>query len=266
MPMPFLKAVTTEKGVELLNRSQAGEGIITFLAIATGSGVYNNTEKNPESLKKATNLKASKNFYKISEVRKEGTNSVKVTAVICNQDPVTKEAVVTEGYNINEIGLFAKIEGDSENTLLSIAVTSGEHGDFLPAFTGKETAQIIQNYIVSISNDLEISLKYSDAAVAFKSDVDKQLADFKKEVSAEQAELNKSLAKAIKDIADSKGASTTTFNADGSIVTENSLETITTIFNKTDKSILEKHAYKNGTTKTLKTVFEGKKIITTEVN
>ena len=135
----------------------------------------------------------------------------------------------------------------------------------MPAFTGKETAQIIQNYIVSISNDLEISLKYSDAAVAFKSDVDKQLADFKKQVSAEQTELNKSLAKAIKDIADSKGASTTTFNADGSIVTENSLETITTVFNA-DKSITERHAYKNGTSKTLKTVFEGKKIITTEVN
>lgn len=265
MPMPFLKAVTTEKGVELLNRSQAGEGSITFFAIATGSGVYSNMEKNPEILKKTTNLKASKNFYKISEVRKEGANSVKVTAVIGNQDPVTKEAVVTEGYNINEIGLFAKIEGDSENTLLSIAVTSGEQGDYLPAFTGKETAQIIQNYIVSISNDLEISLKYSDAAVAFKSDVDKQLADFKAQVSAEQAELNKSLAKAIKDIADSKGASTTTFNADGSIVTENSLETVTTTFNKADKSILEKHAYKNGTIKTLKTVFEGEKIITTEV-
>lgn len=266
MPMPFQKAVTTEKGVELLNRSQAGEGVITFLAIATGSGVYSETEKSPESLKKSTNLKVSKNFYKISEVRKENTNSIKITAVIGNQDPVTKEAVVTEGYNINEIGLFAKIEGDSENTLLSIAVTSGEHGDFLPAFTGKETAQIIQNYIVSISNDLEISLKYSDAAVAFKSDVDKQLADFKAQVSAEQAELNKALTKAIKDIADSKGASTTTFNPDGSIVTENSLETITTTFNKADKSILEKHEYKGGLTKNFKTVFEGKTIRTTEVN
>ena len=59
--------------------------------------------------------------------------------------------------------------------------------------------------------------------------------------------------------------STTTFNADGSIVTVNSLETITTTFNKADKSILEKHAYKNGTSKTLKTVFEGKTIRTTEV-
>lgn len=178
MPMPFQKAVTTEKGVELLNRSQAGEGVITFVSIATGSGIYSELEKRPENLRKSTNLKTSKNFYKISEVRKENSNSIKVTAVIGNQDPVTKEAVVTEGYNINEIGLFAKIEGDSENTLLSIAVTSGEHGDYLPAFTGKETAQIIQNYIVSISNDLEISLKYSDGAVAFKKDVDRQLEEF----------------------------------------------------------------------------------------
>ena len=99
-----------------------------------------------------------------------------------------------------------------------------------------------------------------------KEQVEAKLQTFKNEISASQAELNKSLAKAIKDIADSKGVSTTTFNADGSIVTENSLETITTTFNKVDKSILEKHAYKNGTSKTLKTVFEGKKIITTEVN
>ena len=99
-----------------------------------------------------------------------------------------------------------------------------------------------------------------------KEQVEAKLQTFKNEISASQAELNKSLAKAIKDIADSKGVSTTTFNADGSIVTENSLETITTTFNKADKSILEKHAYKNGTSKILKTVFEGKKIITTEVN
>lgn len=265
MPMPFQKAVTTEKGVELLNRSQAGEGVITFVAIATGNGVYSELEKRSENLRKSTNLKANKNFYKISEVRKENTNSIKVTAVIGNQDPVTKEAVVTEGYNINEIGLFAKIEGDSENTLLSVAVTGGEHGDYLPAFTGKETAQIIQNYIVSISNDLEISLKYSDAAVAFKSDVDKRLADFKAEISASQAELNKLLEKAIKDIADSKGESETTFNPDGSIVTVNSLETITTNINKAEKSITSKHDFRNGLTKTFKTVFKGKKIITTEV-
>lgn len=98
-----------------------------------------------------------------------------------------------------------------------------------------------------------------------KEQVEAKLQTFKNEISESQAELNKSLAKAIKDIADSKDESVTTFNPDGSIVTVNSLETITTIFNKVDKSILEKHAYKNGTSKTLKTVFEGKTIRTTEV-
>lgn len=97
-----------------------------------------------------------------------------------------------------------------------------------------------------------------------KEQVETKLQTFKNEISASQAELNKSLNKAIKDIADSKGASTTTFNADGSIVSENSIETVTTTFNA-DKSITERHVYKNGTTKTLKTVFEGKTIRTTEV-
>lgn len=99
-----------------------------------------------------------------------------------------------------------------------------------------------------------------------KEQVESKLQTFKNEISESQAELNKALEKAIKDIADSKGESVTTFNPDGSIVTVNSLEVITTTFDKADKSILEKHAYKNGTSKTLKTVFENKKIITTEVN
>ena len=98
-----------------------------------------------------------------------------------------------------------------------------------------------------------------------KEQVEAKLQAFKNEISESQAELNKALEKAIKDIADSKGASTTTFNSDGSIVTETSLETINTTFNKVDKSITERHAYKNGTSKTLKTVFEGKTIKITEV-
>lgn len=98
-----------------------------------------------------------------------------------------------------------------------------------------------------------------------KEQVESKLQTFKNEISESQTELNKSLAKAIKDIADSKGESVTTFNPDGSIITVNSLETITTNINKAERSITSKHDYKNGNTKTLKTVFEGRKIITTEV-
>lgn len=98
-----------------------------------------------------------------------------------------------------------------------------------------------------------------------KEQVESKLQTFKNEISASQAELNKALEKAIKDIADSKGESVTTVNPDGSIITVNSLETITTNINKAERSITSKHDYKNGNTKTLKTVFEGRKIITTEV-
>lgn len=99
-----------------------------------------------------------------------------------------------------------------------------------------------------------------------KEQVEAKLQAFKNEISESQAELNKLLEKAIKDIADSKGESTITFNPDGSIMTENSLETIITNINKADKTITSEHRYKNGLTKTFKTVFEGRKIITTEVN
>ena len=98
-----------------------------------------------------------------------------------------------------------------------------------------------------------------------KEQLESKLQTFKNEISASQAELNKSLEKAIKDIANSNGASTTRFNVDGSIVVETSLETVTTTFNKVDRSITERHVYKNGTSKTLKTLFEGKTIRTTEV-
>lgn len=98
-----------------------------------------------------------------------------------------------------------------------------------------------------------------------KEQVESKLQTFKNEISESQAELNKALEKAIKDISDSKGESVTTFNSDGSIVTVNSLETITTNINKVEKSITSKHDFKNGISKTLKTVFEGKTIRTTEV-
>ena len=95
--------------------------------------------------------------------------------------------------------------------------------------------------------------------------MESKLQTFKNEISESQAELNKSLNKAIKDIADSKGESVTTFNPDGSIVTINSLETITTNINKAERSITSKHDFKNGLIKTFKTVFESKTIRTTEV-
>lgn len=152
-----------------------------------------------------------------------------------------------------------------------------DNDDFFNIEDFNENSEIIDRKLTEFNNKLpelevnseqikeELKTQAEELLNKQRKDVDRQLSAFKSEVSAKQEELNQALTKAIKDIADSKGASETTFNPDGSIVTVNSLETITTNINKAEKSITSKHDFKNGFTKTLKTVFEGKKIITTEV-
>lgn len=132
----------------------------------------------------------------------------------------------------------------------------------IPEPTDPAHADVINTPIKQLFGNTVVNKR---AVEESKEQVEAKLQAFKNEISASQAELNKALEKAIKDIADSKGESVTTFNSDGSIVTVNSLETITTNINKVEKSITSKHDFKNGISKTLKTVFEGKTIRTTEV-
>lgn len=188
MAMPFLRAVITDVGISLLNRVQNGEGTIVFTRMSIGNGVYSTGEKKAEILRRVEGLRSLKNSYELSGVVKLDNNSVKTAALISNQDPVTKKAVITEGYNINEIGLFAKVTGDEKDILLSIAVTEGEQGDYIPAFTGRETAQITQNFIVSISNGVNINLKYSGGAVALREDLERHADNMDIHVSKELKE------------------------------------------------------------------------------
>ena len=138
--------------------------------------------------------------------------------------------------------------------------------DFFNIEDFNENSEIVDRKLTEFNAKIaESAVNSEEIKEELKAQSEQLLNKQKEDISKQMAEAKKELAKAIKDIADSKGASTTTFNADGSITTVNSLETITTTFNKADKSIIEKHAYKNGTSKSLKTVFEGKAIRTTEV-
>ena len=138
--------------------------------------------------------------------------------------------------------------------------------DFFNVEDFNENSEIVDRKLTEFNAKIaESAVNSEEIKEELKAQSEQLLNKQKEDINKQMADAKKELAKAIKDIADSKGASTTTFNADGSIVVENSLETVTTTFNA-DKSITERHAYKNGTTKTLKTVFEGKAIKTTEVN
>lgn len=167
MPQPFNNAVMTNGGARLLTRAQAGEIKIGFTRIVTGSGTYTAAEKELAALQARTALKAQKNSYALSDIDVYSDHSVKVTALITNQDPVTKETLVSQGYYINEMGLYAKPKGedDSAEVLYSITVTAGENGDFMPPYNGYNPAQIIQDYFATVDNSGNATINSTGAAL-----------------------------------------------------------------------------------------------------
>ena len=151
------------------------------------------------------------------------------------------------------------------STNLQLKLPEGD--DFFNIEDFNENSEIIDRKLTEFNNKLpELAVNSEQIKEELKTQAEQLLNKQKEDVAKQMAEVKKEVAKAIKEISDSNGASTTTFNVDGSIVAENSLEVITTTFNKADKSIIEKHAYKNGLTKTSKTVFDGKTIRIMEVN
>lgn len=159
MPQPFNNAVVTDAGTELLIKAQFGEAAIEFTRIAVGDGIYMEEEKDTKILQQATGLKSMKNTFGISGITISSENSVKITALITNYNIITEEVLVTEGYYINEIGLYAREKGaEGTEILYSLAVSSGQHGDFLPGYDGYP-AEIFHEYYVVTSNTAEITIQ-----------------------------------------------------------------------------------------------------------
>ncbi|MCM1218106.1 MAG: phage tail protein [Lachnospiraceae bacterium] len=167
MPQPFNNAVMTNAGARLLTRAQAGEVKIQFTRIATGNGTYSAAEKTLAALQARAALKSQKNSYPLSDIDVFSDYSVKVTALITNLDPVTREILVKQGYYINEMGLYAKPAGESDSAevLYSITVTAGENGDFMPPYNGYNPAQIVQDYFATVDNSAEVTINSAGAAL-----------------------------------------------------------------------------------------------------
>ena len=167
MPQLYNNAVITTAGSVLLDRVQAGLAAIQFTRMATGDGTYTAEEKQPSALRGSTGLKSSRNSYTLSSAGTIPGGGVRLTALITNQDPATSQTLVSEGYSITEIGLFAKERdgaGDTE-VLYSITVATGDTGDYLPAYTGGAPAQIVQEYRAKVSDAASVSINSAGAVM-----------------------------------------------------------------------------------------------------
>ena len=254
----FTKLIITDKGKELLAGVTTSTNKIEFTRVSTSDGSYREDE-----VASLTDLAGIKQTNHISSVAVQTGGKIKIEAAFENRE-------LSEGYILKAIGIYAKTDSNAE-VLYAVAIEkTGRYS--IPAYNNATVSAVYLKLFLAVENFEKITLEVSPGAFITSSEIGR----IKDELKAENTEtrtkleqqvetLNQSLAKAIKDIADSKGESVTTFNPDGSIVTVNSLETITTNINKAEKSITSKHDFKNGLIKTLKTVFEGRKIITMEV-
>ncbi len=172
MPQLFNNAVITDGGAALLAMAQAGQAKVKFTRMAVGDGVYAAAEKDMRFLQAATRLKAERNSYHLSGIEVVSGHSVKLTALITNQDPATSATLIDAGYYINELGIFAKPDvAGGQEVLYSIAVTAGDHGDYMPPYNGYHPAQIIQDYYVTVDNSAEAVIQAGTGAVALAEDL-----------------------------------------------------------------------------------------------
>lgn len=177
MPREFNRAVMTNNGADLLNRAQSGDAVLEFTRMAIGDGVYTDEETTVEAMQKMTDLKSGKYSYPISGKSVESPRCLKLTSVFGNAVPGVDEAIVTEGFFINEIGLYcmAKDEDDSE-VLYSVTTVVGGYGDYMPPYNGKNRAEIIQDWYATITNDGIAYIQNSSSAFATMDYVDSLMA------------------------------------------------------------------------------------------
>ncbi|MCD8204523.1 MAG: phage tail protein, partial [Coprobacillus sp.] len=177
----------TNGGAALLTKAQAGECRIEFTRMAIGNGTYTAEEETIAALQERTELKSLKNSYALSGVSVNTEKSVKVSALLSNQDPTTLEPIITEGYYINEIGLYGKEAdgGDDTEVLYSIATTAGDQGDYMPPYNGYNPAEILQDFYATVDNSANVTINIQGAALTVE-----QAEEMKKELEEEIAGID----------------------------------------------------------------------------
>lgn len=142
------KPVVTEYGEKLLAESINGDCTIEFVKVSIGCGIYAE-EITEESLKQQTDMQQSKNEYGISSVQRK-ENVVTLNVLMNN-------ASVKEGYDITELGLWAKRQGsESEPQLYSLVIA--DIPDYFPDSSTPTTVnQAFQMVFASSDTKVEIT-------------------------------------------------------------------------------------------------------------
>ena len=156
----FRKAVITEKGLALIQKTQIREIKLEFSKIATGAGEYGEDE----ILKDRTALKDKRQEFGISSFTVTDQKTVKMTAAITNIE-------LTTPYYIGEIGVYAS-DPDEGDILYSLAVAYPGKADYLPAYNGKVPVSIYLDTYQAVSDSENVTIKANAGAYALAKDLE----------------------------------------------------------------------------------------------
>lgn len=145
----FNGQIITTGGRNLLSRTLSGEGKFLFTKACMGN------QKHSGNLKDVTALKSPKVDLKIMNVRNDSGTAV-VSVHVTNKD-------VTETFLTQEFGIFAKIEGDAEETLY--AYTTAAFPDAFPKNDFGVTYESIHEVYMAFSSDIEADIYVKNGVI-----------------------------------------------------------------------------------------------------
>ncbi len=157
----FRKAVITQKGLALLQKTQMQNIKLEFSKIVSGSGSY--TED--EVLDGATALKQQMQEFPFSSVNIVDPQTIKLVSVISNEG-------LQSAYYIREIGVYATDPGEGE-ILYSLAVAYPDKADYMPAYDGAAPVTIGLDTFQAVSNSENVTIRADTGAYASAEDLKK---------------------------------------------------------------------------------------------
>lgn len=145
----------TEVGHLLENRIRNGEGVMEFTCIKVGAGIYTDEEK--REISRADSLKEVRQVFSFSGITPEKGNDYLVLESV-----ITNDGLET-GYYLSELGIFARVEGSTEEVLYCIGLV--DQPDYIPPQTIGKYKIMLQS-LIKCHNAENVIIQYEDKTYA----------------------------------------------------------------------------------------------------
>lgn len=152
----YNNSVQTDAGRYLESRARAGEGVMEFTYIKTGSGLYTDEEIN--GLSGASDLKDPKQSFSFSGIFLADVGDYLLL------ESVIKNEGITEGYYLTELGIFARLDGMEESVLYCIILV--DMPDYIPAQTDGKIYEIALQSTVKCCDADHVNILYENTTYA----------------------------------------------------------------------------------------------------